>query len=217
MMRKSSLAAAVTLVTLAGLTSGAAAQSHDATVKFGAIRYDTHSKTNGVSGIGVPPGADATTGDATTVLLTYERLVTPAIGIELVVGVPPKITARATGSVAFLGDVLSARNVAPTLLVNYHFGAKGDALRPYVGAGINYTRFTDVKTTLPASKVELGDSTGLALQAGVDYAIDERWGVFASVAKVDVKSKLVATGATVLQSTIDFRPITFAVGVSWRY
>jgi outer membrane protein len=195
----------------------AIAQTQDATVKFGAIRYDTSSKTNGVTGIGVPPGADARTGDATTVLLAYERLVAPAIGIELVVGVPPKITAKATGSVAFLGEVLSARNVAPTLLVNYHFGAKGDALRPYVGAGINYTRFADIRTTLPATKVEMGDSTGLALQAGVDYAIDARWGLFASVAKVDVKSKLVASGPTVLKTTIDFRPTTYAVGVSWRY
>jgi hypothetical protein len=32
------------------------------------------------------------------------------------------------------------------------------------------------------------------------------------VARVDVKSKLVATGATVLQSTIDFAPRTYAFG-----
>jgi outer membrane protein len=42
------------------------------------------------------------------VLFSYERLITPNIGIELVLGVPPKIKATATGSVAFLGEVLSA-------------------------------------------------------------------------------------------------------------
>ena len=35
----------------------------------------------------------------------------------------------------------------------------------------------------------MSDSTGLALQAGVNYAISKDWGLFASIAKIDVKSK----------------------------
>ena len=118
---------------------------------------------------------------------------------------------------AFLGDdVLSAKNVAPTLLLNYHFFEPSDRLRPYVGAGINYTRFTDVKSSL-ASDVELGSSTGLALQAGFNYAIAKDWGLFASVAKIDVKSKVVAAGATVLTTTVDFRPIVYSAGFSFQF
>jgi hypothetical protein len=37
------------------------------------------------------------------------------------------------------------------------------------------------------------------------------------VARVDVKSKLVATGATVLQTTIDFKPWTYSVGAFCRF
>ena len=63
----------------------------------------------------MPPGADADVGNATTVIFVYERMLTPNIGVEFVLGVPPKIKAKATGSVAFLGDdVLAAKNVAPT-------------------------------------------------------------------------------------------------------
>ena len=102
---------------------------------------------------------------------------------------PPKITAKATGTVAFLGDdVLSAKNVAPTLLVNYHFGAPATRWRPYVGAGINYTKFVSVKSKL-ATDVKMSDSTGLAVQLGVDYALSKDWGLFASVAKVQTKSQ----------------------------
>ena len=147
---------------------GSAAQAQLNTVKLGITRYDTHSTTTGVVGIGVPPGADASTGDGTTVIGVYERRITPNLGIELVLGVPPKITAQATGTVAFLGEVLSARNAAPTVLLNYHFGAETDALRPYVGAGINYTRFTSIKSKL-APSVQMSDSVGLALQVGADY------------------------------------------------
>lgn len=209
-LRALALAAALAL-------PSAAVLAQDNTFKFGVIRYDTHSKTSGIQGVGVPPGADAETGYADTLLLTYERALTPNIGLELVIGVPPKIKAKATGTVAFLGDdVLSARNVAPTLILNYHFGAPGDALRPYLGAGINYTKFTDIKSKL-APKVEMSDSTGLVVQAGLDYAINKEWGLFASVAKLNVKSKLVATGTTVLTTTIDFRPMTYSFGASYRF
>ena len=118
---------------------------------------------------------------------------------------------------AFLGDdILSARNVAPTLIVNYHFGSEGDRFRPYLGAGINYTKFTDVKSRL-APDVKLGDSTGLVVQAGLDYAIDSRWGLFGSIARVDTKSKLVAAGSTVLTTEIDFRPVTYSFGLSYKF
>lgn len=213
------LHALATLLALGAAGAGlpAHAQGLDNVVKLGLTRYDTHSRTNGIGGIGVPAGADAKTGDATTALLIYERMVHPNVGVELVMGIPPTLKARATGSVAFLGDdVLSAKIVAPTLLLNYHFGTPGDVLRPYLGAGINYTRFTDRKSKL-ASDVQLGDSTGLALQAGIAYAWAPNWGVFASVARLDVKSKLVASGATVLSTKIDFNPWVYTAGVMYSF
>ena len=90
-------------------------------------------KTNGGTGTGIPPGADATVGDATTVVFTYQYEVKPNVGIEWVPGTPRKVQARATGSVAFLDPVLTAatwRNVAPTVFVTHHFGQAGDRLRP---------------------------------------------------------------------------------------
>ena len=193
------------------------AHAQENTLKLGVTRYTTHSKTDGISGIGVPAGADAQTGDATTAIFVYERLFTPSIGVEFVLGIPPRIKAKATGSVAFLGDdVLSAKFVAPTLLLNYHFFGPADALRPYVGAGVNYTRFTSIKSSL-APDVKMGSSTGLALQIGANYAITKEWGLFASVAKLDVKSKVVASGATVLTTTVDFRPIVYSAGVSYQF
>lgn len=205
------LVAPVLAIAAAGL-----AQAQENTVKFGLTYYQTHADTTGITGPGIPPGADADIGSATTVLFTYERLVAPNVGIELVLGVPPKITATATGSVAFLGEVLTAKNLAPTLLVNYHFGKSGDAFRPYLGAGINYTKFIDISTPY-GWDVSMSDSWGWAAQAGFDYAIDKQWGAYASIGLVKVKTDLVAVGATVLQSTIDFKPVVYSVGLSYRF
>jgi outer membrane protein len=204
----------VLLVAAAAAAGGALAQ--DSTLKFGVTRYQVHSETNGVTGAGVPPGADATVGSATTVLFTYEYQFMPNVGVELVLGVPPKIKGYATGSLAFLGEVVEARNVAPTVLVNYHFGQSGDALRPYLGAGINYTKFTGVSSPY-GYQVSLSDSWGPTAQAGLDYAINKQWGAYASIAVVRVKSDLVAIGANVLQTTINFRPVVYSAGVSFRF
>jgi outer membrane protein len=204
--------AAAALLSVAG---NASAQSN--VLKFGIANYTTNSKTNGITGIGVPPGADAETGDALTVIVEYERLLSPNLGVELALGVPPRIEAKATGSVAFLGDdVLSARNVSPVLLLTWHFGDPGDKLRPYVGAGLNYTRFASIESRI-ASDVEMEDSVGWAAKAGIDYALSPTWGLFASVSALKVRSKLVATGATVLQTTIDFRPVVYSIGASYRF
>ena len=199
------------------LVTGTAAQAQENVFKVGLTRYDTHSSTTGVKGIGIPPGADAETGDATTMIFVYERRFTPNVGLELVLGIPPTIESKATGSVAFLGDnVLSAKNVAPTLLLNHHFGAPGDTWRPYVGAGVNYTRFVSTKSKL-APDARLSDSWGPAVQAGIGYAISKEWGLFASVAALKVRSDLVAVGATVLTTTIDFRPIVYSFGASYSF
>jgi len=206
------VAAALTATFVVGTAS-----ADDNVFKLGASEYTTHSKTTGITGIGVPPGADAESSNATTVIFTYERMVNPNVGVELALGIPPKIKAKATGSVAYLGDdVLSARNVTPTLFVNYHFGEAGDTLRPYVGGGINYTKFTHIQSRL-ASDTQMGDSTGWALQAGADYSLNKDWGLFASVAALKVKSKVVASGATVLQTTIDFRPVVYSFGASYKF
>jgi len=173
--------AVLALAALVCAAGGAAAQERSNVVKFGVVRYTTHSQTSGVTGPGVPPGADATTGDATTVAFEYERLLDAHWGIEAALGVPPRIHASASGSVSYLGDdILSAKNVSPTLFVNYHFGAPDARWRPYLGLGINYTRFTGATSRL-ASRVELSDSVGPAGKAGIEYVLSNQWSVFASV------------------------------------
>jgi outer membrane protein len=207
----------VVSMAVASLLACGAAQAQDNIFKLGAIRYTTNSSTTGIKGAGVPAGADAETGDATTLILVVERTLTPNIGIELVLGVPPRIKSKATGSVAFLGDnVLSAKNVAPTLLVNYYFGEPANTLRPYLGVGLNYTRFTSVKSSL-APKVSMSDSLGAAIQVGVNFAFNKQSGLFASVARVDVQSDVVAVGSTVLTTHIDFKPVTYSMGAYYKF
>lgn len=201
----------------ATLLCGATAQAQDNSVKLSVSVYQPHPKNDGINGIGIPPGAGVNLSTATTAVFTYERMVTPNVGIEFVAGVPPTIKANASGSLAFLGDdVFSAKIVAPTVLVNYHFFEPGSTWRPYVGAGLNYTRFTDIKSRI-SSDVKMGDSFGLALHAGIAYALTKEFGLYANIAGAKVKSNVVSSGSTVLTTTIDFRPIIYSFGVSYAF
>ena len=49
------------------------AQAQDYGLKVGLTRYTSHSATSGIQGIGVPPGADAVVGDASTAIFAIER------------------------------------------------------------------------------------------------------------------------------------------------
>lgn len=221
-------------IAMALTTIALAAQAQIDIVKVGLLRYDTTSKSSGLLTSPALPalaGSDAKTGDATTLLLVFERTLSPNVGVELALGIPPRIKAQATGPLqAFLAanglsqEVLSAKNVSPTLLANYYFGAPADIWRPYVGAGINYTKFAGKRSSLPTTSLTMSDSWGLALQAGVNYAIDRQWGLFASAARIDVKSDVEAV-ATIpgvpvpvsIKTSIDFRPWTYQIGASYRF
>lgn len=193
---------------------GATAQA--STIKLGGAFIDISSRTTGLVGIGVPPGADISVGNSSTLTFGYERKLSPTLSIELVAGIPPKHDTTATGSIAFLHKVSSVKQFAPTLFLNYSFGAEGAALRPFVGVGANYTKFIDTKSEL-GQKIELSDSVGLAVQVGVNYAIDRQWGLYAAFAMADVQSNLVATANTVQTTTIDFRPKVFSAGLSYKF
>lgn len=126
------------------------------------------------------------------------------------------------------GQVISTvRQWAPTVFFNYKFMDPSSAFRPYVGIGINVTRFkartTAAGDTLYADgakpEISLSDSIGPAIQAGASYKLDQNWSVNASVAtaKVDNKLTIVTKSGLRQESSFRFTPtvVTASVGYSF--
>ena len=117
------------------------------------------------------------------------------------------------------------RQVAPTLFANYKFLEKSSPFRPYIGVGINYTRFD--KTSLSAAanafnggatSLSLEDSMGLALQGGVTYRIDNQWSLSASLATARVKSRITTNTLGIQRNAdIKFKPRVFTVAVGYSF
>ena len=90
-------------------------------------------------------------------------LLAAACGIAQAQGLPagPKVT------------ISAVTQVAPTLFATYKFLDKNSTLRPFVGVGINYTRFRPADSTAAGNtlnggptSLNLEDSIGLAMHAG---------------------------------------------------
>ena len=136
----------------------------------------------------------------------------PNFAAELVLTYPQKHDLRNNG-----GQIGTLKHLPPTLLAQYHFTGLG-GFRPYVGAGLNYTRFSDVKFD-PAVVAALQpsikkSSTGLALQVGVDVPMGG-WLFNVDVKKVRLETDVFA-GAT-KAGTFKVDPVLFSVGLGKRF
>jgi outer membrane protein len=92
-----------------------------------------------------------------------------------------------------------------------------------VGAGVNYTIFfnDDLPSGTILDGIDYDPSFGLALQAGVDYALNERWFLNFDVKKVwintDVEVDATTALSAVVNADVDIDPWIVGVGFGWRY
>lgn len=180
------------------LGGGASAQSQgDWTLGVGLGGVFPDSNNGTVAG----QTADVDEGYALTI--TGEYFFTDNWGIELLAATPFEHDISLSG----LGDIGSVDHLPPTLSVNYHFPTD-TAWTPYLGLGVNYTTFSDESSRL--GDLELDSSWGLAVQAGVDYAISDRDAFRANIRWIDIDSDVTLNGADVGTAEIDPIILTFA-------
>ena len=143
--------------------------------------------------------------------LDFSYFFTENLAAELILGTKAH-TVKNSGA-----DLGKVSHLPPTLTLQYHFMPK-ETFRPYVGAGLNYTRFYDVGLALGATPLTVDkNSWGGALQVGFDYALDMKWFLNFDVKKIYIKTdvKNGTTGAFVSQLKID--PVVVGVGVGLKF
>jgi outer membrane protein len=106
----------------------------------------------------------------------------------------------------------SLKQLPPTVTVQYHFD--GYAVKPYVGAGINYTQFSSVNI-LGGNATLDSNSWGGALQAGVDIPLSGNMYLNVDLKKIQVGTDVFAGG--VKAGTFKVDPLLLGVGVGWRF
>jgi len=205
------------------------AHAYDNTVRLGILNVQVHSESADFTSNGptflTPQPAGLTVANATTIMASYTRRLNDNFDLDLVMGIPPQHDVNGRGNLAPYGVISKVKQRAPTVFIDYNFGAPTNAWRPFVGLGLNYTQFFDASSTSNGNiasggptKIELKDSFGLAGQAGVNYKITDRWSVTASIAAAKVKSDLTATtGSIQRKTTIDFRPVVYGLCLGYSF
>ncbi len=119
--------------------------------------------------------------------------------------------------------VATTRHLPPTVTLQWHFPAMNN-LHPFIGAGINYTYFFDEETTGglggTGAKIDIDDSIGLAVEAGVDVELQDNWLVSGQVwyARIEPEAKI--TGGTLgLNEKIDVAidPWVFMLSIGKKF
>jgi outer membrane protein len=132
---------------------------------------------------------------------------TDNLALELVLTYPQKHDVAQDGR-----SIGSIKQIPPTLMFRYQFMPKA-TFQPYVGIGLNYTRFSSVNLANGTITMEK-DSVGLALQVGADIKVSKNMYVNLDAKKVKIDADLFAGGA---RANLKVDPWLVGVGLGWRF
>ncbi|MEQ1755622.1 MAG: OmpW family outer membrane protein [Micropepsaceae bacterium] len=136
---------------------------------------------------------------------------------ELILAVTPhEVKHKPTGI-----DIGKVWLLPPTVTLQYHFQPDDPDFRPYVGVGVNYTKFFGHSDEGPEiADAHFKDSTGFALQAGFDIPLDDHWTFNVDVKKVWINTKVrletTAPGPDI-RADVDIDPVVVGVGFGYRF
>jgi outer membrane protein len=201
---------AMLLAVASTLSASAAvfAQESPWLVRIRAVQLSPDNKSDQVGGTGASDRLSINSKTIPEVDISY--FFTPNWSTELILTYPQKQDVRLDGN-----SIGSFKHLPPTLLAQYHF-MPNEKISPYVGAGINYTRISNVQLLDGAARLE-SHSFGGALQAGVDIKIDRHWLVNFDIKKVQIRSDVYSTTNGSKLSAVRIDPWLIGVGVGYRF
>ena len=171
------------------------------------------------------PGSKIDIRSASALYLTANYMITDALSLEALGGLPYKHTIVGAGTVSGVGKIGSIHQVSPTLLLEYRFLAADAPFRPYVGAGVTYAKFykTEGSANLtavtnpggPATTIGGDTEWGSTVALGGRYRIDSHWFVDAAAFKTWIKTKsTLSTGQSI---KADLNPVSINASIGYTF
>lgn len=196
-MKKIIIAAAVGLL----VAGQVAAQESSWLVRARAVNLAmTNENSTAVAGLGVK--------DKTIPEVDVSYFFNKNVAAELILTVPQQMKV-----VAATSDVGTFKALPPTLTLQYHF-TDFTGYKPYVGAGVNFTKITGVNLGTYGLDHH---SYGFALQAGVDVPLTKQVSLNFDVKKVQIQSDVYVAATGAKAGTLKLDPTLIGVGVGYRF
>ena len=196
----------IAIAALGMIAGNAMAEDSPWLVRARVVNIDTAKKADPISGAGAADRVTVANKTIPEVDISY--FMSPNLSAELILTYPQKHDVALDGK-----NIGSIKHLPPTLTLQYHFMPEA-SFSPYLGAGVNYTRFSGVNLLGGTGGLDTS-SFGLAAQAGADLKLDKRWSLNVDVKKVQIRSDLTISGAKVSNLQVD--PWLVGVGVGYRF
>lgn len=201
--------------------TGAQAKQGDVLVRVRAINVMPQEDSGPI--LPALPSSSVKVNNTVTPEIDFTYMVADNVGVELIAATS-RHTVTGVGPTVGGVDAMRTNVLPPTLTVQYHFAPDGK-VRPYVGAGINYSTFFNSKATSDfvsvagATKIKMKDSFGWALQAGLDIPLNDRFFVNldAKYIKIDTKATLTTANLGAQSVKVDLNPIVVGVGIGTKF
>jgi outer membrane protein len=176
-----------------------AQQTGDWTIAIGAHQVDPKSDNGSLAN-----GAlDVEVGSDVKPTITAEYFIRDNLGIEVLASWPFEHDLNIKG----LGRIGSTKHLPPTVSLQYHFG--NGPVKPFVGAGVNFTLFMSEETTgaLAGNDISLSNSYGLAAHAGIDFEVSERGSIRVDARWIDIDTDVELNGTEI--GTVNIDPLVY--------
>lgn len=221
-MKKTALALGLTAALFTGVAS--AHQAGDVILRAGGVFVSANSESTTKTNTQV----NLEVSDNAQLGLTGTYMFTDNIGLELLAATPfsHKVSANvpALGAGSNLGDVVKVKQLPPSLYLQYYFLDKDAGSRPYLGVGLNYTRFFNAKSTNPLiTDVNVKKhSFAPVVNAGIDIKLTDNLylntAMWYTRIKTTAKFKVPAvTAGYEHEVKLKLDPFVFFTGLAYRF
>ncbi len=209
---------ALATAALAFAASPALADQSPWQVRLGAAYVNFSPKADIQVGGAAVPGAAVDASSNTTLALDVSYDLSPRWTGRLIVGVPPTTTLTGRGALEGTGTLGKVKYGPAVLSATYNL--MDGPIKPYVGAGINYTIVFASKDGF-IRDLEVKNAFGAVLQAGVEAPLSDGWSVGIDLRKIYVKTKadgvLPAFGGAPAHGDIRLDPLIVFASVGKRF
>lgn len=172
-------------------------------------------------GLGLPANTQTKANNNVVPTLAIEYFFTNNFSVETICCVTEH---HVNGTRAMEGTrlVSNATLIPATFTAKYHFDVAGT--KPYVGAGPAYFIWTgedpgSTTVALGATKQRLSDELGLALQAGIDMPLNDKFSISLDAKRyfIDTTARWYAGNTKVLETKHKLDPWVLSAGVGYRF
>lgn len=147
--------------------------------------------------------------DNTQLGLTLSYMLSPKVGVQLLGATPFEHDITLGGT-----PIGSVEHLPPTVTLQYFLLDAGSSVQPYVGAGVNYTKFWGESNNIGVV-LSVEDSFGLAVEAGVDIKLTDSIVLNAAVWKVDINTNVSLNGAP--QGELEIDPLVAMIAIGMKF